>query len=61
MSLLFRYFLSSILFMLFAYFSIVIFEAIIRGKIRWVKYVVPAVGCGIGLYIAHRSDFRLEF
>lgn len=45
----------------FAYFSIVIFEAIIRGEIRWAKYVTPAVGCRIGFYIAHQSNFCLKF
>lgn len=48
-----------VLWIAFAYLSILLFEVALFGRIHWVSYVPSAIGCGIGLYAASRvMSFR---
>ncbi|WP_122090430.1 hypothetical protein [Halalkalicoccus subterraneus] len=43
-----------VLWVAFAYLSILLFEVAIFGRAHWASYVPSAIGCGIGLYAASR-------
>ncbi|SIR25514.1 hypothetical protein SAMN05421858_2007 [Haladaptatus litoreus] len=44
-----------------SYVSIVVLDTFLMGETRWLAYIPSAVGSGIGISIAQKSNFRLSF